>query len=423
MTVSESLAKIEENKHLNAVIEINPDAKEIVAKEGILHGVPVLLKDNINTADKMHTTAGSLSLSENIAHTDAPAVRVLREAGAVIIGKANMTEFACYMSDSDQPNAMPNGYSSRGGQCKHPTHPETDPSGSSTGSAVAVAAGLCEMAVGSETYGSIISPSQHCGVVGLKPTDGLISKEGVIPISFTLDTLGPIANNVNNTAKLLSALTGREYKMKTPASEITVGIARWSTDNDEWIIREWVDTNEALIPKMAQQGMKIVEIPNERAKYNFTACKHFVYPIMDYEFQYAMNSYLQAQNNPRIPQNLKEIIAYNETASKYNQGTLIKASEVSDNWRTEPEYVEALKEREKTKAELDVLFDEFGADVLLLTSSHCGLPAAVGFPSLTLPIGKTKEGLPIGTMLMARRFAEDVLLSAARCIEGQIDHE
>ena len=436
--VEDCLAKIEDYKHLNAVIEINPDAAEIAKirdaapdKSGILHGIPVLLKDNINTGDKMRTTAGSLALTENIAAEDAPAARLLREAGAVILGKANMTEFANFMSDSknEADTAMPNGYSSRGGQCQHPTHPEADPSGSSTGSAVAVAAGLCSLAVGSETYGSIISPAQHCGVAGLKPTDGLISKEGVIPISFTQDTLGPFAACVEDTALLLSALSGRSYQMATAAENITVGISRWSIKDNEWLSKEWLLANEALVPKMEGAGMKTVKIPDEDSGHyaeevikRFIAPKHFVYPILDHEFQYAMDSYLKAQNNPSIPQSLKEIIEYNknhhESALKYNQGTLIHASKISKDWQNEPAYIEALAERKAAISNLDDLFDEFKIDVLLLLSAHCGLPAATGFPSITLPIGKTEEGLPIGICMLARRFNEDVLLSAAKVIEA-----
>ena len=436
---AECFARIEENKHLKAVIELNPQAMEIAKKcdeaadkSKPLHGIPILLKDNINTGDNMHTTAGSVALAENIAPKDAPAARLLREAGAVILGKANMTEFACYMSDSQDGvlPEMPNGYSSRGGRCLHPTHPDEDPSGSSTGSAVAVAAGLCPGAVGSETYGSIISPSQHCGIVGIKPTDRLISKEGVIPISFTLDTLGPMANCVEDAGILLSALAGRSYEMKTPPEDISVGILRPGIYKGQWPPEEWLIANEALIPIISRLGMKIVELPKSISdEYdNSDNMQRLVYPIMEHEFQYAMNSYLKAQNNPAIPQNLKEIIEYNEahaeTALKYGQGTLIAASRISDNWRHEPAYIKALAERKAVISALGNLFDDFGIDVMLILSAHCGLAAAAGFPNLTLPIGKTEKGMPIGTCLMAKRFGEDALLAAAKAIElGQFLHQ
>ena len=437
--VSQCLAKIEKNKHLNAVIEINPDAIDIAKacdaasdKSGALHGIPILLKDNINTGDKMRTSAGSVALSENIAAKDAPAAELLRKAGAVFIGKANMTEFACFMSDTNKEDAMPNGYSSRGGQCLHPTHPDTDPSGSSTGSAVAVAAGLCPISVGSETYGSIISPAQHCGVVGIKPTDGLISKEGVIPISFTQDTLGPFANCVEDAALLLSALSGRSYKMETPPTEITVGISHWGINDKDWPPKEWLLANEALVPKLKSLGMKTIEMPDEDSGYfsndvmkGFISPNHFVYPILDHEFQFAINSYLSEQNNPKIPQSLKEIIKYNEDhaeiALKYNQGTLIHASKISDNWDKDAVYIKALAERQTSITNLDAIFDEFKIDVLLLLSAHCGLPASVGFPSISLPIAKTKSGLPIGICILAKRFNEDILISAARSIEQYLN--
>lgn len=436
--VSECLAKIEENKHLNAVIETNPDAMEIARaldaaakKSGILHGIPVLVKDNINTGDKMRTTAGSVALLNNIATEDAPAVKLLREAGAVILGKANMTEFANFMSDTENEaeTAMPNGYSSRGGQCLHPSHPEADPSGSSTGSAVAVAAGLCPLSLGSETYGSIISPAQHCGIVGIKPTAGLISQDGVIPISFTQDTLGPFATCVEDAALVLSALAERSYKISRPPEKISVGLSSWAINDSDWPPKEWVLANKALVLKMEKLGMKIVDIPDEDSGHfpdevmqNFISPRLFIYPILDHEFQYAINSYLSAQNNPAIPQNLKEIIKYNEshaeTALKYNQGTLIHASKFSENWRKEAPYIKALAERKAAISSLDSLFDEFKIDVLLLLSAHCGLPAALGFPSISLPIAKTEKGLPIGICMLARRFDEEMLLSAARAIEG-----
>ena len=296
-----TLKKIEENAHLKAVIEVNPDALEIAEqrdedpdKSGVLHGVPVLVKDNVNTGDKMHTTAGALAMADNKADKDAPSTANLREAGAVIIGKANMTEYANYMCDFRLDERMPNGYSSRGGQTLHPLGSHVDPSGSSTGSAVAVAAGLVDMAVGSETYGSIISPSQLCGVVGLKPTDGLISKEGVIPISFTLDTLGPIASSVQGAADLLSGLTGKEYKMSSKPS--VVGVCHLGADESH----EWYGTQVELAESMKAAGLTVKDLSDDSiAKWAKPGVDFFVFPIMEYEFKYAINSYLATSNNPR----------------------------------------------------------------------------------------------------------------------------
>ena len=198
---------------LNAIIEINPDALAIAAAldaereqsgpRGPLHGIPVVLKDNIDTADKMMTTAGSLALLGSIAASDATVTQRLREAGAVILGKANLSEWANFRS----PHST-SGWSSRGGQTRNPYALDRNPCGSSSGSAVAVAANLCAVAVGTETNGSIICPSQTNGIVGIKPTLGLIGRAGIIPISHNQDTAGPMARTVTDAAILLGAMTG-----------------------------------------------------------------------------------------------------------------------------------------------------------------------------------------------------------------------
>jgi len=195
----------------NSVLEVNPDALNIASvldKErsegkirGLMHGIPVLLKDNINTFDKMHTTAGSLALKDNFANYDATITKTLRENGAIILGKANLTEFANFMSYN-----MRNGYSSLGKEVLCPYNLEEDPSGSSAGSAVSVTLNLSPVSIGTETGGSIMSPSTKNGVVGIKPTLGFVSRHGIVPIASTLDTAGPIAKNVTDAAILLSAI-------------------------------------------------------------------------------------------------------------------------------------------------------------------------------------------------------------------------
>src|SRR5213592_1455075 len=198
---------------LNAVLEVNPEALEIAEAldserasgrvRGPLHGVPLFLKDNIATADHLHTSAGSLALGECVAPRDAFLVTRLREAGAVILGKTNMTEWANFMT-----TGMPAGYSSRGGQVVNPYEAALSPGGSSSGSAVAVTADLCTVAVGTETSGSILSPANQNSVVGIKPTVGLVSRSGIIPIATSQDTAGPLARTVADAATLLGALTG-----------------------------------------------------------------------------------------------------------------------------------------------------------------------------------------------------------------------
>ena len=198
---------------LNSIIELNPDALSIArkmdsemksnTKRGPLHGIPVLIKDNIDTADGMQTTAGSLALAGNIASTDAFIVTKLREAGAVLLGKTNLSEWANFRSTK-----ACSGWSSRGGQTKNPYFLDHNPCGSSAGSGVAVSANLCVVSVGTETDDSIVCPASANGIVGLKPTVGLISRSGIIPISQTQDTAGPMARTVADAAILLGVLSG-----------------------------------------------------------------------------------------------------------------------------------------------------------------------------------------------------------------------
>lgn len=196
---------------LRSVLEINPDALNIAEEldqrgndqNNLLYGIPTLVKDNIDTADRMHTSAGSLALADSYASCDADLIKSLRKAGAVLLGKANMTEFANYMTEN-----MPAGYNSRGGKTISPYNREKDPSGSSTGSAVAVAANLCSASIGTDTSNSIIAPALANGVIGLRPSTGLISQKGLIPISHTLDTAGPFTRTVEDCAMLFAALTG-----------------------------------------------------------------------------------------------------------------------------------------------------------------------------------------------------------------------
>ena len=200
---------------LNAVLELNPDALFIAdaldaerAREhvrGPLHGIPIMLKDTINTADKMHTSAGSLALAGNLAPYDAHVVTRLRQAGAILLAKTNMTELANFMGEN-----MPPGYSARGGQVRSPYNAECTPSGSSTGSAVAVAARLCAAALGTENFGSINYPAQQNGIVGLKPTMGLVSRYGNVPTTNTLDVIGPMTSCVADAAILLGIMAGRD---------------------------------------------------------------------------------------------------------------------------------------------------------------------------------------------------------------------
>ena len=434
--VAASLQKIEENRHLNAIIELNPEILAEAAAlsspsakppagsapgKGPLFGIPILLKDNINTAGRMHTSAGSLALAEHMAREDAAALTRLREAGAIILGKANMTEFANYMTYTKE-NPMPNGYSSRGGRTMHPTHADADPSGSSTGSAVAVAAGLCAAAIGSETYGSIVSPAQCCGVVGIKPSDGLVSKEGVLPISFTLDTLGPFASSVEDAALVLGVLAGREYPLTGQTKPWRIGICRKGR-TPKGRDAEYHAANEGLIDAMKGLGFTCIELEDHGID------ESFVFPIMRYEFKHALNTYLASSLSPHsrnhgVPQTLDEIIQWNEghaeAALKYGQSLLIEANEVDDTWSRADEYQNALAQREEAIKSMLKFLDEKEVDILFMAKAEVGLAAALGFPSMSIPIGKTSWGLPIGCCFIARPFQEETLLRVVKAVEGAI---
>src|SRR5690554_3075466 len=216
---------------INSVLEINPDALFIAealdyerlkqGSRGPLHGIPILLKDNINTGDAMHTSAGSLALANSYAGEDAFIVEKLREAGAIILGKANMTEFANFMTAG-----MPSGYSSRGGQVLNPYNISTPTGGSSAGSGVAVACNFSTVSVGTETSGSILNPSNLSSIVGIKPTVGLISRSGILPLSYSQDTAGPMARTVTDAVLLLNVLLGDD------ANDSVMGINKGRRQTD-----------------------------------------------------------------------------------------------------------------------------------------------------------------------------------------------
>ena len=415
---SKYISNIEKNKHLNAVIEINPEAVEIAKrldslekKEGALFGIPILVKDNINTGDKMRTSAGSVALANNIAPADAPIVLRLREAAAVILGKANTTEFANYMTTG----AMPNGYSSRGGQTISFFDPKADPGGSSTGSGVAVAADMCAAAIGTETFGSIISPSQAAGITGIKPTIGLLSSEGIIPISFTLDTAGPMARCADDTRLLMEVLAGRKYQYDNTdkLKGVRIGICRMFTDEAD---PEWVERNEQLIEIMRQMGAECIDLPEHNIR-----IENHLDGVLKYEFKHGIDTYLKSMKNPAIPQNLHEIINYNELhpeiALKYGQDNLIDINETTSGIMDEPEYKEAMAARNTAISEFEKLFTDNCIDSFFALTGDSSLGAWAGFPCMTIPIGKTSSGLPIGSYFAAERFNEGVLLRIASEIE------
>ena len=413
---------------LNSVLELNPEALVIADRldrlrsDGNLlsglHGIPIMLKDNINTADRMRTTAGALALKNHFASSDAFIVSKLREAGAIILGKLNMSEYANYMSYH-----MPGGYSSRGGQVICPYDRKLNPMGSSSGSGVAAATSLCAAAVGTETSGSIINPSAVNGVVGLKPTAGLISRSGIFPISCTLDTAGPMARTVADVAALLEVMAGEDVNDvvtigskadsylekldKVPLKGLRIGLSRASTQpkcTDKAI--------EALLTLLKNGGAKLIDIDTIEIAPEVQA-------IMRNEFSAAVDFYLSREIDPPV-KTLDEIIQFNQqhadTALKYGQQRMLDAHNTSTCRHIDPEYIEAIMVRANAAEQLDKLFDEKRLDIILLTDKT-NYAAFTGFPGLSLPIGADDDGHPACSCWMARKFDEARLLAVAYQVE------
>lgn len=419
-------------KKINSVKEINPDALHIAESldqerqqkggRGPLHGIPILVKDNLDTGDKMHTSAGSIALKDHYATQDSFVVAQLRKAGAIILGKANLTEWANFMSDT-----MPNGYSSRGGQVLNPYGPGTfDVGGSSSGSAAAVACYFAACAIGTETSGSILSPASANSLVGLKPTVGLISRSGIIPISHSQDTAGPITRTVKDAAILLEALSGLDPK--DPATAITPAQAptlftlelnpyalQGARIGVDRVFFQQISEEERVVLRQAMddiksQGAEIIDI-----SFPVTERKS---SVMFHEFKHGVNAYLNSCS-PHVPvHTLQELIAYHqeheESALKYGQSVLLDA-EKTNGTLTDPTYILNRLEDLRISATdgLDALKKEHRLDAFLSpNAAGSQLPAMAGYPSITVPAGYTaEEGKPVGITLTASAFEESKLLS------------
>ncbi|WP_127509376.1 amidase family protein [Paenibacillus humicus] len=439
------------NPKLKAVLEVNPDAIAVAealdaerlerGSRGPLHGIPILLKDNIDTGDRMHTSAGSLALAEHFAGMDSAVAEQLRAAGAVFLGKANMTEWANFMSGT-----MLSGYSSRGGLTLNPYGPgELFVGGSSSGSGAAVAANLCAAAIGTETSGSIISPSSQNGLVGLKPTIGLVSRRGIIPIAHSQDSAGPMARTVRDAAILLGAMTaadpadaamqekGRKaYADYTPFLDANglqgarIGIPRH--------YYQGLDDARAMIIERAialckDRGAIIVDpvsMPCESAKWDWD--------VMRFEFKKGLNDYLAQAGPGASVRTLDELIAFNEqnreVALKYGQDTLIWSNETSGTL-SEPVYAESLRlNRELARNQgIDHAIRAYRLDALLFLGNEEGLDvsARAGYPVITVPGGYAETGIiaedgcttkgPQGITFVGTAYSEPVLLRLAYAYE------
>jgi amidase len=453
------LARIDQvDKHgpaLNSVIETNPDALAIAdsvdrerkqsGARGPLHGIPMLIKDNIDTADQMMTTAGSLALVGAKPPKDATVAQKLREAGAVILGKTNLSEWANIRSEHST-----SGWSGRGGQTKNPYALDRNPCGSSSGSGAAVSANLCIAAIGTETDGSIVCPSTANGIVGIKPTVGLVSRTGIIPISHTQDGAGPMCRTVRDAAIVLGALTGidpedaatsesreksyTDYTQFLKADGLRgarIGVVRKTFG-----ISDAVDKiMENALDAMKKEGAILVDPANIETAGKFSDTE---FTVLLYELKADLNAYL-ARLGPSAPvKTLKDIIDFNERnrekeMSFFGQDNFLKAQEKGP--LTTQEYLDALAKNHQLarKEGIDATMDKNNLDALVaptggpawlidhVTGDHfgggsSGAAAVAGYPNITVPAGFV-FGLPVGISFFGRAWSEPVLIRLAYAFE------
>jgi len=437
---------------INAVIEINPDALGIadaMDKErkagkirGPLHGIPVLIKDNINTGDKMMTTAGALALLGNKAAKDAFIIQQLREAGAVLLGKTNLSEWANFRSTKSS-----SGWSSRGLQTKNPCVLDRNPCGSSSGSGSAVAANLCAVAIGTETDGSVIAPSSFCGIVGIKPTVGLWSRSGIIPISATQDTAGPMTRTVRDAAILLGALTGvdsedavtsnsngkaqKDYTQFLDANGLKgkkIGVEKSFMDGQPDVVALYKQAIELL----KQQGATIIEVDllKETGKLGDAE-----FTVLKYEFKDGVNKYLAAANAQ--VKTLADVIAFNKQneakAMPWFKQEILEMCEQTTGLDSK-EYKDALAKSTGARKIIDDMMKQHELDAICGTSIgpancidlvngdydvkfyFCPPAAMAGYPHITVPMGAIHD-LPIGISFFSKAYDEGGILKIAYAYE------
>jgi amidase len=447
----------EHDAKLRAVIELNPDAVAIAGQRdaeraagnlrGPLHGMPVMVKDNLDTGDRMATSAGSLALAGHRAVGDSHVVHRLRAAGAVILGKTNLSEWANFRSTRST-----SGWSSRGGQTRNPYDPARTPGGSSSGSAVAVAAGFCAGAIGTETDGSILHPCSMNGLVGIKPTVGLVSRSGIIPIAASQDTAGPMTRTVADAALLLSAIAGadpgdpateaadrqrRDYRAALDPARldgVRLGVARAYCGYHERADR----LLEEAIGELKKAGAMVIDPtllpsvdeirPSERL-------------VMETEFKHGLNAYLEAANTG--VRDLGEVIAFNRAhAAKVmpHFGQEILEASLERGGLDEPAYLEALAtaRRLARKDGIDAALARDRLDAIIAPTTTpawlidwlCGdnkrggasCPTAVaGYPHITVPMGCV-DHLPVGLSFFAGAFAESKLIRIGFAFEQRTRH-
>jgi amidase len=444
---------------LRAVLETNPDAIAIAREldrerkskgpRGPMHGIPVLLKDNIDTHDRMTTTAGSLALVGSIPPRDAFLVEQLRKAGAVILGKANLSEWANFRAERSS-----SGWSGRGGQTKNPYALDRNPSGSSSGSAVATSANLCAVAVGTETDGSIIAPATLCGIVGIKPTVGLISRSGIIPISKSQDTAGPMARTVTDAAILLGAMTGidprdeattasegkfhRDYTQFLEANGLKnarIGVAR-RFFRPNMISAKVV---EAALDKIKSLGATLIDFNDDIGRGSAGE-----WEVLQYEFKDGINAYLASLGSSSRMKTLQDLIDFNEKNRDrelpfFGQETFLKAQ--AKGPLTDKAYLDAIARCRRLSRDegIDAVMDKNNLDAIVAPAGgpagptdliygdrdsgggSSGPAAVAGYPNITVPTGNV-HGMPVGISFFGRAWSEPVLLKFAFAFEQATKH-
>ncbi len=450
------IARIKElDGKLNSVVEINPDAISIAEnldkerKNGKirspLHGIPVLIKDNIDTADKMKTTAGSLALMDApTPKNDAFIVAQLRKAGAVILGKTNLSEWANFRSENSS-----SGWSGRGGQTHNPYILDRSPCGSSSGSGVAIAANLAAVAVGTETDGSVVCPSSINGIVGIKPTLGLVSRSGIIPIAHSQDTAGPMTRTVSDAATLLTAMIGIDKTDSITSQAATKGEKDYTRFLQKdglkgtriGVARQYFGRN-AKLDEILEANLKVLkENGAELIDVNFPTLREFgdaEYEVLLYEFKADLNKYLQ--NRGGKYKTLKDLIEFNEQNKDkempyFGQEIFIKAEAKADledrayrlallqsKVLTQDKGIDAIMNKDK----LDAIIAPSNSQAWMidLISGDCGsgyissssIAAVSGYPNITVPAGFLNE-MPIGISFFGRAFSEGILIKCAYSFE------
>jgi amidase len=423
--------------HLNSVSEINPEVEKIAAfldeemisdsKKSILHGIPCLLKDNINTKKYMHTTASSYALSDLVTPYDATVVTKLKDAGALILGKANLSEFAYFMS-YDQ---MPSGYGSLNGQVKNPYNDKIDPLGSSTGSAVAVAANLIPFAIGTETNGSLMAPAYQNGIVAIKPSFGLVSRYGIIPISETQDMAGPMARSVEDCALVLASIVGPDENdpvtthvdvdpksfldaTRRSVKGLKIGMLYYSSHALSSEEKEIMHTAKDLFKKLE---MEVTDI-------------HFeTQPIKNdetllYEFKNSLNKYLESVSGFTKMSSLSDIIAFNkenkDRCLKYGQSILEAANQTSGDLNDE-KYLDFRNQFENEAIRLEQMMIEQNLDALVSTIWTSYAPIA-GNPSICVPAKPINDLSPISLIFVGPLYTDAKLIAIAHQYEINTKH-